>query len=576
MAIDDSVAARLRSRLTVLYGDRADACVAEIRRIAGDHAKTAMPAAPRCWDQRDVILIAYGDQIRPDTGPALPALSEFLAKTGLDRLISTVHILPFCPYSSDDGFSVIDYRQVDPALGTWKDLQDLSRRVNLMFDLVLNHVSRQSDWFGRYRRGEEPHRGFFIEVDPSTDLSAVTRPRSLPLITPVDTQPGRRYVWTTFSEDQIDLNFAEPRVLFQMLDVLLLYVRQGARIIRLDAVAYLWKRIGTSCIHLPETHQIVKLLRDVLDAVAPHVLLITETNVPHQENVSYFGNGDEAHIVYQFSLPPLLLDALLTQDAGPLARWMEGLGDTPPGTTYLNFTASHDGVGMRPLEGLVSAERFANLAAAVQMRGGMVSTRRDDHGNDLPYELNVSYFDALGGPGAPDPRLHVTRFLASQAVMLALKGIPGVYFHSLVGTPNHHAGVRQSGRARQINRRKYQAQELTDAISEPDSPQNLVYEGYRRMLAARITQPAFHPDTPQHVCPSEDPGLLVFLRTSLDQRQHILIAANVSEKPRQLDLAQYGDLRFSKDLLAGTPLPCGPRLSLAPYQVAWLEATEPK
>ncbi|MCA9069638.1 MAG: hypothetical protein KDA84_11975, partial [Planctomycetaceae bacterium] len=452
MPLSSSFQNRVLPRLKQLYGADAEQTLARIAPLAEKYTHLKRPTREPLWDERDTILITYGDQIQPDDPSAgqtaLHEQTEFLKAHKLEGLLKAVHILPFSPYSSDDGFSVIDYREVDPNVGTWDDVAEMGESFDLIFDLVLNHCSQHSQWFQDYKAGKAPYTNYFIDVDPATDVSQVTRPRSLPLLTPVETTEGTKHVWTTFSDDQIDLNFAHPDVLIEMLDVLLGYAARGARIIRLDAIAYLWKRLGTSCIHLPETHEVVKLMRDVLDEIAPGTILLTETNVPHEENVSYFGQGDEAHMVYQFSLAPLLLDALLTGDGSVLMGWLSDLPDWTPGTTVFNFTSSHDGIGVRPLEGLLAEARFANLIQAVRDRGGHISTRRKADGSDSPYEMNITYFSALSGPGGESDEFHLRRFLTSQAVMLALRGIPGIYFHCLVGTPNHEAGVQETGRAR--------------------------------------------------------------------------------------------------------------------------------
>jgi len=574
--------ARLRRRilphLDMLYGARAEEC---FRRIVEciDRIHLAAPSSRgELWDERDVVLVAYGDHVRDEHGPPLAALGRFLADVGLDRLFRAIHVLPCFPYSSDDGFSVIDYRQIDPALGDWDDIGRLARRYKLMLDLVLNHVSRASRWFAEYLAGREPFVRFFIEVDPATDLAQVTRPRSLPLLTPVETSRGRRHVWTTFSDDQIDLNYAEPDVLVEMIDVLLFYIAQGARILRLDAIAYLWKRPGTRCIHLDETHAVVKLLRGLVDVVAPGVILLTETNVPHEENVSYFGQGDEAQMIYQFSLAPLLLEALLFGQADLLVDWLAGQGPTPPGATVLNFTASHDGIGMRPLEGVMSPERIERLVQAVRDRGGLVSTRRGADGRDSPYELNTTYFSALAEPGEPaGNEASVRRFLASQAVMLSLRGVPAVYFSSLFGSPSDRAGAEKTGRARSINRRKFEADELRAMLRQPESVAARVLSAYRQMLAARIAQSAFHPEAAQTCLRLGTAGLLGFVRTSRDERQRILVLANLTPQTQTLDVAAAAGLRPTADLLgdlwgdaAGADLG-GPQkaVALAPYQVAW-------
>lgn len=565
---------RLRHRLRELYGPAGDVWTPRFAQLA-DPLPAAEAAGP-LWDQGDAVLIAYADHVGQAGQRPLRTLREFLVEQGLDSLFSTLHLLPFFPASSDDGFSVIDYRSVDPALGDWDDIRDLGRTLDLMFDLVLNHVSQESHWFRQYLQGREPYVRYFHELDPAADLSAVARPRSLPLSSEFATSRGPRHVWTTFSADQVDLNFDEPQVLLEVAEVLLEYVRRGARIIRLDAVAYLGKQLGTSCIHLPQAHAVVKFFRELLAGTAPHVLLLTETNVPHAENISYFGDGDEAHMVYQFSLPPLLLDAWLNEDAGPLVRWLAALPPAPPGTTFFNFTASHDGIGVRPLEGLVGGARFQRLIDAIRARGGLVSTRRGPAGSDLPYELNITYFDALADPASSDLPQQVRRFLASQALMLALRGIPGVYFSSLFGAENDGRGVRQTGMARRINRRKFARDELTRMLAHPASRQATVLAGYRQLLATRRQQPAFHPDGPQRVCAGVPPWLVAVLRASPDGRQQILVLVNVSNQPRSWDLSAWAPLegvagRSVRDLLSGRLWPAATRGELGPQQTVWLE-----
>jgi len=569
MALSENVQTRLRDLLTPLYPDRIDEVMTGLAELAERYADLPSRVGG-LWNERDGVLITYGDQICGEGQDPLQAQHQFLLDSGLDRALSCVHFLPFCPYSSDDGFSVIDYRQIDPALGDWDDVTAYREQFDLMFDLVLNHCSQHSAWFQDYLAGKAPYDGYFIDVDPTTDLTGVTRPRSLPLLSPYETANGLKHVWTTFSADQVDLNFAEPAVLCEMFDVLLFYVRQGARIIRLDAIAYLWKKIGSSCIHLSETHAVVKAMRSLLDALAPGTILLTETNVPHAENVSYFGDGDEAQMVYQFSLAPLLLDAFLTEDATPLKNWLAQLEPPRPGTTYFNFTASHDGVGVRPLEGLVEPERLQKLVEAVLKRGGQVSTKRNADGSDSPYELNITYFSALGDPDGLDPATHARKFLASQAIMVALQGIPGIYFHSLVGTENYLAGVAETGRARTINRRKFERGELDAILADESTAQRKVFDGYRRMLLMRIAQPAFHPDAAQEIVPIDHPAIVSFLRHNPDPRQGVWVLANVSSGEVAVEAGAI-DFDPVTDILGGKSVVVeNGQILLAPYQVLWL------
>lgn len=569
-----------RLRLDLLYGDRADGAAQQVQALVAEYQATSDPIERpegEPWDERDVVLITYADQLRSAGQPPLAVLRDWLQSSGLDELLSVVHLLPFCPSSSDDGFSVIDYLQVDPAAGDWDDIARLSERCDLMFDLVLNHISRQSAWFQKYLAGESPYDRFFIDVEPQTDLSRVVRPRSSPLLTPVETSRGEKHAWTTFSDDQIDLNYAEPEVLLRMLRVLLEYARRGARIIRLDAVAFLWKRIGSDCLHLRETHEVVKLMRDVVTAAFPRVLLLTETNVPHAENFSYFGDGDEAHMIYQFSLPPLLLDAFVSGDAIYLRNWLASLASPPAGCTFFNFTASHDGIGVRPLEGLVPDERFHRVIEAVRARGGLINTRRTAMGEDVPYELNITYVDALAPTEKdelPDDELHARRFLTSQAVMLALPGVPAVYFHSLVGTQNDYRGVEQSGINRRINRHKYDRDELDAHLRAAGSLASRIYAGCRELLAVRRQLSAFHPDAPVQLVDRAPDGMLVFERVSRSTGERVLAVANFGNE----DLVDLGVLMDAPDgkwhsvLSVGSELRHGRLLTLKPGACAWLLA----
>ena len=560
---------RVLSKLQLLYGQNAEDILSRIDDLADRYQSLRGRDAPAAWDERSVILITYGDQVSRAGQAALDVQREFLLDHQLNDIFQTVHLLPFFPFSSDDGFSVMDYRRVNPAVGGWNDVERFGKSFGMAFDFVVNHVSQKHAWFQAYLRGEEPFTNYFIEESPSTDLSQVTRPRSTPLLTPFETNRGTRHVWTTFSADQIDLNYACPDVLLEALDILLLYILRGATVIRLDAIGFLWKRIGTTCMHLPETHAVVKLMRDVVDDLAPGTILLTETNVPHKENVSYFGDGDEAHAVYQFSLAPLLLDALLAGSAKHLNDWLAGLDYPGDRMTYFNFTASHDGIGVRPLEGLVSPSRIDEIVCEVRQRGGRINMRRRPDGTETPYELNITYVSALDLPGGVSSDVHARRFLTSQGIMLALRGIPGVYFHSLVGTQNYIEGVEATGQNRTINRRKFQDCELRETVSVPDSLQQKVFDGYRDMLSVRVAQPAFHPDAEQKIVETGDDSLIAFTRTSLDREQRIHVLANVSNEPKSVDLGAFGSVPPARDLL-NSNRDVREGFQISPGDLAWL------
>ena len=526
------------------------------------------------WSHKDQILITYADMVQPNLGEAVCKLHvqhKFLNEYAKD-FISTVHILPFFPSSSDDGFSVVDYKRVDSRLGGWEDIESLSKDYRLMGDLVMNHTSRYSSWFKKYLKKQKPYTDYFIEVDPETDMSSVTRPRSSPVLTPVHTEEGEKFVWTTFSDDQIDVNFSNPELLFRYIDIFLFYISEGLSLIRLDAVAYIWKELGSSCIHLPETHEIVKLMRTIVDHYAPQTTIITETNVPHKENISYFGDGDEAHMVYQFSLPPLLLHAILTENAEYLTNWATSLKPLPKNCTYFNFTASHDGIGVRPLEGLVPPEEFTALVDGMKKRGGFVSEKQNSDGSLSPYELNITYFDAFSDYNGSQS-IQERRYICSQLIMLSLQGVPGIYFHNLTASRNNIRGVSITGRYRTINRRKWKYEELVESLSDPDTNTYRIFNRYKDILLKRNNHPAFHPFGDQTVY-EIDSNLLCIIREDPEHIERILVVANLKNEKVSISLADTDlpieDQSVYDDILTGKTRIKGQKLELDACQVAWL------
>ena len=468
------------------------------------------PSSNLPLDQRDCILVTYGDTLGGRSEPPLRYLRRFLDER-LRGAATGVHILPFCPYTSDDGFSVSDYRAVDAQLGSWDDLTDIARDYLLMADLVLNHCSASHRWFQGFLRGEEPFRRYFITVSPDADTSSVVRPRARPLLTPFETADGVRCVWTTFSPDQIDLNYAEPKLLLEMIDILLFYLSRGVRIIRLDAVAYLWKEIGTACIHLPQTHMVVQLFRAILDATVPEAMLITETNVPHEENISYFGNGEnESHMVYNFPLPPLTLHSFISGSAEKLTEWVAGLQTPNPDVTWFNFLASHDGIGLTPAHGILTPEEIEQLVECVCDRGGRVSYKATPNG-DVPYELNISYLSAIVEPGATDSE-RTDAFVSAHAIMLALAGLPALYIHSVLGSTNWLEGVKETGENRTINRPKLDWEQVSSELDDSGSLRAAVYTRLYRLIRVRADEAAFHPAAAQRVLRGDAPSVFALLR----------------------------------------------------------------
>ncbi|MBX2808232.1 MAG: sugar phosphorylase [Cellvibrionaceae bacterium] len=523
------------------------------------------------WTENDIAVITYGNSLLKKNESPLKTLHHFLHQH-LHEFINTVHILPFFPYCADDGFSIIDYTAVNKELGTWDDIALISRDFRLMSDLVINHCSKDSAWFQQFINKESPGKDFFITDSPDNDLSEVVRPRTTPLLRETKTKKGIEYVWCTFSHDQIDLNFKNPDVLCAMLEIIRHYLDYGVRIFRFDAIAFLWKTQGTECINLPQTHELVRLLRTLIEHAQKDAIIITETNIPNRENLSYFGNSNEAHCIYNFSLPPLLLNTLITGSCRHLKNWMMSMPPAQNGTTYFNFIASHDGIGLRPAEGLLSDQEQRTLIDTMESFGGKISWRALDNGENKPYEINIALFDALQGTTAGADHWHIQRFICAHAIMLALEGIPGFYIHSLLATQNDTAKLEQQKHHRAINRHQWQIEQLDEQLDNENSHHHHVLKQLKELIAIRQQQPAFHPNATQFTLHIND-HIFAFWRQSIDRRQSVFCLYNISNKPQTVLLSSLNLIVTDHwhDLISGTQIDgFNGEIVMTPYQTLWI------
>lgn len=568
----DELRDKLAVHLDVIYPD-ADPMLAEQLLLAMDYSAGIATPEPYAnhWDQSDVIVITYGNTIEQADEAPLHTLHRFLDQHLAD-VVNSVHILPFFPYSSDDGFSVINYAQVNESLGEWPDIQAIAEDYHLMSDLVINHCSARSEWFEQFKRGESPGKDYFIRCDPEADLSEVIRPRTNPLLREVETLDGKAHVWCTFSHDQVDLDFSNPQVLLEMVRIIALYLSQGVKIFRLDAIAFVWKQDGTNCLNLPEAHEIVRLLRTLVEHRDPGVLIITETNIPNRENLAYFGNANEAHIIYNFALPPLLLHGMVTGNNHYLNNWLMSMPPAQDGTTYLNFIASHDGIGLRPVEGILSEEETEQLLYTMQQFGGLISWRNLSTTEVRPYEINISLFDAMSGTVQGADQHQVARFICAHTIMAALEGIPAFYIHSLLATGNDHDRVEGTGNNRAINRHIWPADEIEALLAAPASDNARVIQALGDMLQVRSTQAAFHPNATQYTLHLGE-GLFAFWRQSRRREQSIFCIHNISDQQISLPLNGVNLIETHewRDLLTGKVFDnLMATVTLAPYQCLWL------
>lgn len=551
--------------LKELYGEKAGEVKKQVDAVIEKY-RSSLPHYEKRLTEKDVVLITYADTIRCEGQFPLETLDEFLGEN-LDELINTIHLLPFFPFSSDDGFAVTDYYAVNPEFGTWDHIKQMSAKYHLMFDAVINHMSKDSDWFKGFLTGKPGFANFFIEVNENdARLKQVFRPRALPLVHKYPAKSGEiKSVWTTFSEDQVDLNYADGKVFAAMLELLLFYISKGARLIRLDAIGFLWKRLGTTCLHLPETHLVIQLYRKIVESLTSGILFITETNVPHKDNISYFGNGNnEAHLVYNFTLPPLLAFSLITSNVKKLNKWLSGLGLPSGETCYFNFTASHDGIGLQPVKDILTGEEIAKLEHQAKVNNGFVSYKDNPDGTRSPYEINCSYLNIVSNPD-DSKLLKIQKFMLTQAFMLTLPGLPGIYIHSLLGTQNNLAAVEKSGIKRRINRSKLNYDKLVEDLSEKESLQNLVFTGYKKLLRIRHSHKWFDPFI-RFETKAEDDQVIVIQKKRGEKRFWAVF--NFSDETRIFHL--YRNIKV-KDLMTGNVV-YSDKIILEPYAYHWYES----
>ncbi len=540
-----------------------------------DDEKNSLAKSPHTWSEKDCLLITYGDTFLDQKIKPLKNLNSFLTED-LEQSFSMIHILPFFPYSSDDGFAVIDYEKVRNDLGNWEDIRKISNSFKIVGDVVINHISSQHNWFQQFIESKDPGKNFIKTCSLETDVTKVTRPRNSDLLSETDTADGKKLVWCTFSHDQIDLDFSRPAMLMEFIKLFKFYYDQGIRIFRLDAVGFIWKKSGTSCLNLPEVHELVKLIRAVTDIAPEPILLLTETNVPNHENLQYFGNGNEAHLIYNFSLPPLLVHALLTGQSEFLRQWMMTQPPTLENCTSLNFTASHDGIGLRPLEGLLPENDIDRIVKTAKKFGGEVTTRK--RGNkDVPYELNITYFDILKGTFDGIDNYQIDRFIASQTIMMSIEGIPAFYIQSLFGAENDIEKLNQTGHNRAINRHQWDLKGLRDTLKNNKSKEYFIFNELKRRITIRKLQRAFHPDATQFTLQLNN-ELFGFWRQSLCRMQSLFVVTNLTNSKKKLELVELNLFQNTEwyELLSSKKIHNTKKpIFLKPYQTVWITNFKP-
>ena len=519
--------------------------------------------------EKTSIIICYGDSVFDSKQKYLIKGFQNFYQKRLKNYFNTVHFLPFYPSSSDSGFAVKDHYKIDSRIGTWSDISNFAKKNDVMADIVINHSSARGLWFRNFLKDKKPGKNYFLTVNAKFNTSKVVRSRDHELLKKINIFKKTEYLWRTFSPDQLDLNFKNPAVLLRFIKIMINLVNHGVTIFRLDAIAYLWKESGTKCINLKQTHEIIKLFRLICSLLNVKTILVTETNLPEKENLSYFGKKDEANWIYNFSLSPLLIHAFLFENSTYLCRWSKQLPSTKLGNNYLNFIASHDGIGMRPAEGILNKKSIRDLLTRLKKNGSKFSYRKIKGKSKKVYEANITVFNALKKSNIDkEGKFYFERYISAHAIMISFEGVPAMYFNSLFGTSNDEAKYIITGNNRDVNRYRWNEKHILNQLKNSKSKQSIFYKSLTNLLSIRTKQKAFHPNASRTTL-NMGSKIFCFQRKSIDKKQSIICLTNLSSKAQYVPLNKK--FRSWKNLINQKLyiLP-NKKLKLEPFQTIWL------
>jgi sucrose phosphorylase len=436
-----------------------------------------------------VQLICYADRL----GGTLQGLRELLAGP-FAGLFGGVHVLPFFhPIDgADAGFDPIDHTQVDPRLGSWKDVQALAGDVEVMADVIVNHVSSRSPQFQDFSaRGKaSPFDGMFLTLDAvfpggatERELLAIYRPRpGLPFTSMTLADGSRRVLWTTFTAEQVDIDVQHPEGARYLDSILAILAKSGVRIIRLDAVGYAIKRAGQSCFMMPETFAFIRDFS--ARAAAQGLEVLVEIHSHYEQQLRIASQVDR---VYDFALPPLVLHAFFKGTARHLKHW---IAIRP--VNALTVLDTHDGIGV--IDAAADAADPAahpGLLPDADIDSLVETIHRNSHGESLRatgaaasnldlYQVNCTFHDAMARDDL--------RYLLARAIQFFLPGIPQVYYVGLLAGRNDMELLARTHTGRDINRRHYTRGDIDEAMRRP------VVQDLFALMKLRNTHPAFGGD----------------------------------------------------------------------------------
>ena len=524
----------------------------------------------KLWSEKDFLLITYADSIKKNNQKNLITLNSFLKK--YCKEFSYIHILPFFPFSSDDGFAVEDYKKIKIEHGSWKDLKKITKTFDIMVDLVINHCSSKNKLFKNFLEDKNPGKNFFINSEKKFPKSnKIVRPRSSDLSKKVLVDGKNTYVWCTFGHDQVDFDFRNPNVLLYFFEIIKFYLDQDIKALRLDAVAFLWKELGTRCINLPQTHNIIRLIRLIIDRFYNKTLIITETNIPSHENLTYFGNNNEAHCIYNFSLAPLLIHAVVSGNSFYLKKWSRGMPPAQENNSYLNFLSTHDGIGMRPVEGILPENEIQKYFNFFKKQGGLFSYRTNA-GKKSVYEVNITLLEAFKECYNGKDKFVLERFILAHTILFSMEGIPAIYIQNYLGSKNDNAKVKKTNSFRSINRRNWNFDSLVKILKNKSNINSKILHSLNRLMVLRKKQIAFHPNATQFTLQLGDIFFGIW-RQSIDRSQSIFCISNLTNVKQKISLLDINLISTNNwfDILSNKKIKnIGDELLFKPYQTFWI------
>lgn len=572
---------KIIKNLNFLYGEKeAKKIYPELEKIVIKYLKKIKKGKKKYqneyFSEKDVILIVYGDNIKNKKEPTLKTLSGFLGK--IKKYINIVHIIGLFLYSSDRGFSIIDFKKINPRFGKFSHLKKIEKNFKLLIDFVCNHISSKSDWYKKFAKGDKEYQNFFICFDKLPEkekIECVFRPRTTPLLVKRNLAIGRKWLWRTFCHDQIDLNYQNPKVLLKMIDVFLFYVERGAKLIRLDAIGYIWKKLGTTCFLTKESHVFIQLLRNILDIVSPDTLLIAEVNIGIKENLTYLGKKEkEAQLIYNFTLAPLVLYSFYKENTKKLINSLNLFDFTSKSKNIINILDCHDGISVVGAKDVLSQKEIKFLEKEILKRNGKINYKKEKN-KKTPYEFNITWWSAIEEKKESEI-LNIKKYIASRGIQFSLKGIPAIYFLGLFGIENCISCYEKTKKTRDINRKRFTENKIKKFLLEQKMKENKVFYEILRLLKYRNKEKAFHPAGEQ-IPLFLNKKLFSIIRISPNKKEKILVIINISRdnikikiKPEEI----YTSRKHLLNIIDKTILLCqkdGFNILVHPYQILWLK-----